>query len=68
MVVRNAQGQQLKTPARTDLAGENSIHRKIESDLPADPEIDTEWIYQSFLNPAAKTVEPKPNKLIKLFS
>lgn len=49
LVVRNAEGHRLKTPARTSLAENQGKTRKIESDLPSDPEIDTNWIYESYL-------------------
>lgn len=49
LVIRNAEGHRLKTPAKTDLANDQSNTRKIESDLPNDPEIDTHWIYESYL-------------------
>lgn len=72
MVVRNGQGLRLKKPARADLAGENSMHRKIESDLPADPDIDTTWIYENFLTPQGSTESTSRTggggRMFKLFS
>lgn len=49
MVLRNSEGARLETPARANLADDNGKERKIESDLPSDPDIDTNWIYECFL-------------------
>lgn len=62
MVLRNTEGARLETPARADLAADNGKERKIESDLPSDPEIDTNWIYECFLGRQSTTPGGSPNK------
>ena len=69
LVVRNAEGQRLQTPAKADLAADQGKTRKIQSDLPSDPDIDTNWIYESYLgrqNTSRSTA--KKGRFAKLFS
>ncbi len=69
MVLRNAEGARLETPTRADLASEQSKGRKIESDLPSDPEIDTNWIYECFLGrQSANDGNTKKSRFAKLFA
>lgn len=67
LVLRNAEGKRLQTPARAELSAEQNKHRKIESDLPSDPELDTSWIYQQFLQTQSQTSEPGKRGLFGLF-
>lgn len=70
MVLRNAEGARLESPARANLADDNGKKRKIESDLPSDPEIDTNWIYESFLGRQSSSSEggAKKGRLSRLFA
>lgn len=69
MVLRDADGARLEVPARADLAADNGKQRKIESDLPSDPDIDTNWIYESFLGRQRSSEGPtKRRRFSNLFA